>query len=99
MWEDHGTKSSRSSGRRPGAPESGRKRAMEQKNKTQARDAEQAADLLVTVASTLNERLAFTAAELPRGQAMLAEAAQDLRAAFRGRAARTHPAQREDAGR
>ena len=71
---------------------------MEQKNKTQARDAEQAADLLVTVASTLNERLAFTADELARSQAMLREASEELMTAFRGAADRIVAAQREDRG-
>ena len=71
---------------------------MEQKNKTQARDAEQAADLLVTVASTLNERLAFTADELARSQAMLREASDELMTAFRGAADRIVAAQREDRG-
>ena len=36
---------------------------------TDASDAAKAADLLVTVASTLNERLAVTADELARSQA------------------------------
>jgi hypothetical protein len=71
---------------------------MEQKNKTQARDAEQAADLLVTVAATLNERLAFTADELARSQAMLREASEQLMTAFRGAADRIVAAQREDRG-
>jgi hypothetical protein len=71
---------------------------METKNKTQARDAEQAADLLVTVASTLNERLAFTADELARSQAMLREASEELMTAFRGAADRIVAAQREDRG-
>ena len=35
-----------------------------------ARDAAQAADLLVTVAASLNERLALTAGELARSQTM-----------------------------
>jgi hypothetical protein len=63
-----------------------------------ARDAAQAADLLVTVASTLNERLAFTVDELARSQALLREASEDLMTAFRGAADRIVAAQREDRG-
>src|SRR5258707_885276 len=51
-----------------------------------ARDAAQAADLLVTVAETLNARLAVTAEELARSQAMLREASGELMTAFRGAA-------------
>ncbi|HEY4998631.1 MAG TPA: hypothetical protein VII36_05785 [Usitatibacter sp.] len=61
-----------------------------------ARDAEQATDLLVTVASTLNERLAVTADELARSQTMLREASEELMTAFRGAADRIVAAQRED---
>lgn len=64
----------------------------------QSRDAAQATDLLVTVASTLNERLAFTADELARSQAMLREASEELMTAFRGAADRIVAAQREDTG-
>ena len=63
-----------------------------------ARDAAQAADLLVTVAETLNERLAVTADELARSQAMLREASAELMTAFRGAADRIVAAQREDRG-
>jgi hypothetical protein len=63
-----------------------------------ARDAAQAADLLVTVAETLNARLAVTAEELARSQAMLREASDELRTAFRGAADRIVAAQREDRG-
>jgi hypothetical protein len=71
----------------------------QQKNGAQdAQDAAQAADLLVTVASTLNERLAFTAEELARSQAMLREASEELLTAFRGAADRIVAAQREDRG-
>ncbi len=59
-----------------------------------ARDAEQAADLLVTVATTLNQRLAITAEELARSQAMLREASEELMTAFRGAADRIVAAQR-----
>src|SRR5258708_30379395 len=59
-----------------------------------AKDAEQAADLLVTVATTLNERLAITADELARSQAMLREASEELMTAFRGAADRIVAAQR-----
>jgi hypothetical protein len=63
-----------------------------------AREAAQAADLLVTVAETLNARLAVTAAELARSQAMLREASDELMTAFRGAADRLVAAQREDRG-
>jgi hypothetical protein len=59
-----------------------------------AKDAEQAADLLVTVASTLNERLAVTADELARSQVLLREASDELMTAFRGAADRIVAAQR-----
>jgi len=59
-----------------------------------AKDAEQAADLLVTVATTLNERLAVTADELARSQALLREASDELMTAFRGAADRIVAAQR-----
>jgi hypothetical protein len=61
-----------------------------------ARDAEQAADLLVTVATTLNERLAVTAGELARSQDLLREASNELMTAFRGAADRIVAAQREE---
>ena len=61
-----------------------------------AKDAAQAADLLVTVAETLNARLAVTAEELARSQAMLREASDELMTAFRGAADRIVAAQRED---
>jgi len=63
-----------------------------------AKDAAQAADLLVTVAETLNARLAVTAEELARSQAMLREASGELMTAFRGAADRIVAAQREDRG-
>ena len=63
-----------------------------------ATDAAQAADLLVTVATTLNERLAVTAQELARSQAVLREASAELMTAFRGAADRIVAAQREDRG-
>jgi hypothetical protein len=59
-----------------------------------ANDAAQAADLLVTVATTLNERLAVTAGELARSQALLREASDELMTAFRGAADRIVAAQR-----
>lgn len=71
---------------------------QQKKGAQDARDAAQAADLLVTVASTLNERLAFTADELARSQAMLREASEELLTAFRGAADRIVAAQREDRG-
>jgi hypothetical protein len=61
-----------------------------------AREAEQAADLLVTVATTLNERLAATAGELARSQVLLREASNELMTAFRGAADRIVAAQREE---
>ena len=61
-----------------------------------AKDAEQAADLLVTVATTLNERLAVTADELARSQALLREASGELMTAFRGAADRIVAAQNAD---
>ena len=64
------------------------------KGSPQARDAAQAADLLVTVASTLNERLAVTADELARSQTLLREASEELMTAFRGAADRIVAAQR-----
>jgi len=60
----------------------------------EARDAAQAADLLVTVASSLNERLAVTAQELARSQLLLREASDELLTAFRGAADRLVAAQR-----
>ena len=59
-----------------------------------ARDAAQASDLLVTVATSLNERLALTAGELARSQSMLREASGELMTAFRGAADRIVAAQR-----
>jgi hypothetical protein len=63
-----------------------------------AADAAQAADLLVTVAASLNERLAVTADELARSQVMLREASDELMTAFRGAADRIVAAQRADKG-
>jgi hypothetical protein len=63
-----------------------------------AKNAAKAADLLVTVASTLNERLAVTADELARSQALLRVASEELMTAFRGAADRIVAAQRVDAG-
>jgi hypothetical protein len=60
----------------------------------EAKDAAQAADLLVTVATTLNERLAVTAEELARSQDLLREASDELLTAFRGAADRIVAAQR-----
>ena len=62
-----------------------------------ARDAAQAADLLVTVAASLNERLAITADELARSQALLREASDELMTAFRGAADRIVAAQKQGA--
>jgi len=62
-----------------------------------AKDAERATDLLVTVASSLNERLAVTAGELARSQDLLREASDELMTAFRGAADRIVAAQRQGA--
>ena len=62
-----------------------------------ARDAEQATDLLVAVAASLNDRLAVTAQELARSQAMLREASDELMTAFRGAADRIVAAQKHEA--
>lgn len=59
----------------------------------EARDAAKAADLLVTVASSLNDRLAVTADELARSQVLLREASEELMTAFRGAADRLVAAQ------
>jgi hypothetical protein len=64
----------------------------------EAADAAQAADLLVTVAASLNERLAVTADELARSQALLREASDELMTAFRGAADRIVAAQKADKG-
>ena len=61
-----------------------------------ARHAAQAADLLVTVATSLNERLAVTATELARSQALLREASEELMTAFRGAADRIVAAQKAE---
>jgi hypothetical protein len=58
-----------------------------------AKDAEQATDLLVAVAVSLNERLAVTAGELARSQSLLREASDELMTAFRGAADRIVAAQ------
>jgi hypothetical protein len=72
---------------------------MEERNSRQhdARDAAQAADLLVTVASTLNERLLLTTEELARSQVLLREASSELMTAFRGAADRLVAAQKTGA--
>jgi hypothetical protein len=57
-------------------------------------DAARATDLLVTVASTLNERLGVTAHELARSQDLLREASDELLTAFRGAADRIVAAQK-----
>src|SRR5215216_3038563 len=61
-----------------------------------AADAAQAADLLVTVAASLNERLALTAGELARSQSLLREASEELMTAFRGAADRIVAAQKQE---
>jgi hypothetical protein len=59
-----------------------------------AQDAARATDLLVTVAASLNDRLALTARELERSQDLLREASEELLTAFRGAADRIVAAQR-----
>jgi hypothetical protein len=59
-----------------------------------AREAAKATDLLMTVASTLNARLASTAGELARSQVLLREASHELMTAFRGAADRIVAAQK-----
>ncbi|MEO5695231.1 MAG: hypothetical protein ABIQ72_18990 [Usitatibacter sp.] len=59
-----------------------------------ARDAARAADLLVTVAETLNQRLAVTTEELARSQALLRDSSAQLMTAFRGAADRIVAAQK-----
>ncbi len=56
----------------------------------------QAADLLVTVASTLNDRVGVTAEELARSQSLLKEASDEMLIAFRGAADRLVAAQKMD---
>ena len=67
---------------------------MAQDTKTGPGDAAKAADLLVAVAETLNQRLAATAGELARSQALLREASGELMTAFRGAADRIVAAQK-----
>ena len=69
---------------------------MAQDTNTGAGDAAKAADLLVAVAETLNERLALTAGELARSQALLREASEELMTAFRGAADRIVAAQKAE---
>jgi hypothetical protein len=68
---------------------------MKAQQTTEAQDA-QATDLLVTVASTLNERLGVTAEELARSQSLLKEAGDEMLIAFRGAADRLVAAQKMD---
>jgi len=62
----------------------------------EASDAARAADLVVTVAAALNERLERTAEELARSQDLLREASEELTTAFRGAADRIVAARRGD---
>jgi len=71
---------------------------MTEQESAGARDAAQAAGLLVTVAESLNERLAVTADELARSQQLLREASDQLMSAFRGAADRIVAAQHAVAG-
>ena len=71
---------------------------MAEQQATGARDAAQATDLLVAVAASLNDRLAVTADELARSQALLREASDQLLTAFRGAADRIVAAQKQDGG-
>jgi len=67
---------------------------MAEQQATGAGEAAQAANLLVTVAESLNVRLALTAGELARSQVLLREASGELMTAFRGAADRLVAAQR-----
>jgi hypothetical protein len=67
---------------------------MAQDMKTGPGDAAKAADLLVAVAESLNQRLAATAGELARSQTLLREASGELMTAFRGAADRIVAAQK-----
>lgn len=67
---------------------------MSEQQATGAGEAAQAANLLVTVAESLNERLALTAGELARSQVLLREASGELMTAFRGAADRIVAAQK-----
>jgi len=67
---------------------------MAQDTKNGAGDAAKAADLLVAVAESLNQRLAATAGELARSQTLLREASGELMTAFRGAADRIVAAQK-----
>jgi hypothetical protein len=68
--------------------------SVSQASAESAQDAERATDLLVTVAATLNDRLAVTARELARSQDVLREASSELLTAFRGAADRIVAAQK-----
>ena len=67
---------------------------MAEQQATGAGEAAQAANLLVTVAESLNVRLALTAGELARSQVLLREASGELMTTFRGAADRLVAAQR-----
>ena len=67
---------------------------MAEQQATGAGEAAQAANLLVTVAESLNVRLALTAGELARSQVLLREASGELMTAFRGAADRLVAAQK-----
>ena len=67
---------------------------MSRETHSGAGDAAKAADLLVAVTESLNERLALTAGELARSQSLLREASGELMTAFRGAADRLVAAQR-----
>ncbi|HZZ94495.1 MAG TPA: hypothetical protein VFE23_18170 [Usitatibacter sp.] len=68
--------------------------SVQQAGAESAHDAARATDLLVTVASSLNDRLAVTARELARSQDLLREASGELLTAFRGAADRIVAAQK-----
>jgi hypothetical protein len=68
--------------------------SVQQAGADSAHDAARATDLLVTVAASLNDRLAVTARELERSQDLLREASEELLTAFRGAADRIVAAQK-----
>ena len=68
--------------------------SVQQAGAESAHDAARATDLLVTVAASLNDRLAVTARELERSQDLLREASEELLTAFRGAADRIVAAQK-----
>ena len=98
MWEDPALKSFKSHDAAAEVAHGKEEMNQQKSGTTESQDAARATDLLVTVASTLNERLAFTTEELARSQALLREASEELMTAFRGAADRIVAAQRQVSG-